>query len=455
MFRLDTPRSVPFCNGLNRRDFLHAGSLACLNLSLPDLCSLQARGAVDKNRDVNCIFLFLVGGPSQIDTWDMKPDAPSEIRGPYKPIPTNVPGIQISELFPRMARHANSYALVRSFHHKVNAHPLAHYLVQTGQTFSPGIVYPNLGCTAGFLKGTKSNLPPHLLLPIPLASRKGQSAGFLGQNHNPFLIHSDPSKTTFQVQNLVPPGYVSALRVQRAKSFRKVVDKAFQNFEKSSSSKTGLMDSAYNQAYSIISSARARAAFDLGNEEDQLRDRYGQNRFGQSCLLARRLIEAGVRFVTVNMFDDFGGGLSWDVHGSSPFSPITELDTLGPMFDNAYTSLIEDLHDRNLLQQTLVVAMGEFGRTPRINPAGGRDHWPSVATILFAGGGIEGGQVVGSSDRIGGEPRDRPVSPEEVLATIYKALGISLHTELPGPQNRPIPIVDIGIKPIQELFGSS
>lgn len=452
MFRLDTPHPVPFCDGLSRRDFLHAGALSCLGLSLTDLCKLEARGAVDKSRDINCIFLFLVGGPSQMDTWDMKPEAPSEIRGPYRPIPTNVPGIRISEIFPRMARHADRYALVRSFHHKVPAHPLAHYLVQTGQTFSPGIVYPNLGSAAGFLKGADSELPPHLVLPIPLTSRKGQSAGFLGKTHDPFLIHSDPSREDFRIQDLVPPEYVSAIRVERARSFRNVVDRAFRTFEEGSAA-TRLLDSAYHQAYSIVSSAKARAAFDLKSEEDQLRDRYGRNRFGQSCLLARRLVEAGVRFVTINMFDDFGGGVSWDVHGSSPFSPITELDKLGPMFDNAYSSLIEDLHDRGLLEQTLIVAMGEFGRTPKINPAGGRDHWPSVSTIILAGGGIQGGQVVGSSDRIAAEPRDRPVGPQEVLATIYKSLGIDLHTELPGPQSRPIPIVDIGVEPIHELFG--
>ena len=451
MFRLDSPHSVPFCDGVTRRDFLHAGSLAFLGLSLSDLFSLQALGAATREKDINCIFLFLVGGPSQIDTWDLKPDAPSEIRGPYKPIPTNVPGIHISELFPRMAQLADRYALVRSFCHNVNAHPLAHHIVLTGRPFSPGISHPNLGCAVQSLLGSRSDLPPHIMLPVTLRSRKGQSAGFLGKVNDPFLIDSDPSDPDFRVRDLVPPDYISAVRVDRANNFRRLVDSAFQRFEEGSPD-TKLMSSSFNQAYRIVSSSEARAAFDIQQEPEKLRDRYGRNRFGQCCLLARRLVERNVRFVTINMFDDFGGSSTWDIHGSSPFSPISALDDLGPMFDNAFSSLIEDLSARGLLDRTLVVAMGEFGRTPKINPAGGRDHWPFCASMLFAGGGIAGGQVVGSSDATASEPRDRPVGPQEVLATIYHALGIDVHTELPGPQSRPVPIVDIGVEPISELF---
>ncbi len=451
MLRLDGPQSVPFCDGLSRRDFLHAGSLAFLGLTLSDLISLRARGAVSPEKDINCIFLFLVGGPSQIDTWDLKPDAPAEIRGPYKPIPTNVAGIRISELFPRMAKQADKYALVRSFHHQINAHPLAHHIVLTGRPFSPGISHPNMGCAAQSLVGSQSDLPSHIMLPVALRSRMGQSAGFLGKTNDPFLIDSDPSTPDFRVRDLLPPEYISATRVQRADNFRQLIDSSFRRFEQGNPD-TKLMSSSFSQAYRIVSSSEAREAFDVHQEPEKLRDRYGRNRFGQSCLLARRLVERKVRFVTINMFDDFGGASTWDIHGSSPFSPISALDNLGPMFDNGFTSLIEDLSDRGLLDQTLVVAMGEFGRTPKINPAGGRDHWPFCGTVLFAGGGVVGGQVVGSSDRTAAEPRDRPVGPQEVLATIYHAMGINLHTELPGPQNRPVPIVDIGVEPISELF---
>jgi hypothetical protein len=201
-----------------------------------------------------------------------------------------------------------------------------------------------------------------------------------------------------------------------------------------------------------MSSAKAREAFELGQEPDAVRDRYGRNRFGQGCLLARRLIERDVRFVTINMFETVFNEITWDIHGSAPFSPISAYrDLLGPMFDNAYSSLLEDLEQRGLLQNTLVLAMGEFGRTPRINPAGGRDHWPQCWSIVMAGGGVKGGQVVGASDEIGAAPQDRPVNPAEVAATVYRLLGIDLELELPGPQGRPLPVVVRGTEPIMEL----
>ena len=202
-----------------------------------------------------------------------------------------------------------------------------------------------------------------------------------------------------------------------------------------------------------MSSQKAREAFELAKEPESMRQRYGQNRFGQSCLLARRLIEAGVRFVTVNMFETVFDEITWDIHGSKPFSPIScYRDLVGPMFDNAFSSLLEDLQDRRLLDNTMVVAMGEFGRTPKVNPAGGRDHWPQCWTIMMGGGGIKGGQVVGASDDIGGAPKDRPTTPGQIAATIYRALGIPLELELPGAQSRPIPLVDRGVESIKELF---
>ena len=214
-----------------------------------------------------------------------------------------------------------------------------------------------------------------------------------------------------------------------------------------------LFDATFHQAYTLMSSQKAREAFELAREPEQVRQKYGQNRFGQSCLLARRLIEAGVRFVTVNMFETVFDEITWDIHGSKPFSPIScYRDLVGPMFDMAYSSLLQDLHDRGLLTSTMVLAMGEFGRTPKVNPAGGRDHWPQCWSIVMAGGGVKGGQVIGASDEIGATPKDRPTSPAEVAATIYKGLGISLELELPGAQGRPIPLVERGVEPIKELF---
>ena len=202
-----------------------------------------------------------------------------------------------------------------------------------------------------------------------------------------------------------------------------------------------------------MTSEKAREAFDLHREDEDTRNRYGRNRFGQSCLLARRLVESGVRFVTVNMFETVFDEITWDIHGSPPFSPISGYrDLVGPMFDNGFTSLIEDLSNRGMLESTMVLALGEFGRTPKVNPAGGRDHWPQSWTVVGSGGGIQGGQVIGSTDKIGGAPKDRPVHPSEIVATIYHRLGIPLETELPAANGRPLPVVDRGVEPVHELF---
>ena len=230
-----------------------------------------------------------------------------------------------------------------------------------------------------------------------------------------------------------------------------MVDKPVSQFETSQDAR--LLDSTFHQAYTLMSSQKAREAFELHREPEAVREKYGMNRFGQSCLLARRLIEAGVRFVTVNMFETVFDEITWDIHGSKPFSPIScYRDLVGPMFDMAYSSLLEDLSERGLLQNTMVVAMGEFGRTPKVNPAGGRDHWPQCWTMLMAGGGIKGGQVVGASDDIGGAPKDRPTTPAQVAATVYQGTRHRSSTELPGAQGRPIPLVDRGVEPIRELF---
>jgi hypothetical protein len=250
---------------------------------------------------------------------------------------------------------------------------------------------------------------------------------------------------------MLPPDYLSALRVDRRRNWREMVDKSVSEFETSQDAR--LLDSTFHQAYTLMSSQKAREAFELNREPEKVREKYGMNRFGQSCLLARRMIEAGVRFVTVNMFETVFDEITWDIHGSKPFSPIScYRDLVGPMFDMAYSSLLEDLSQRGLLSNTMVVATGEFGRTPKINPAGGRDHWPQCWTMLMGGGPIKGGTVVGSSDETGAAPKDRPVTPAQIAATIYHGLGIDLGVELPGAQGRPIPLVDRGIEPVRELF---
>jgi hypothetical protein len=456
MFRLDADRPVEFCDGLRRRDFLHAGSLAALGLSLTDWFALRAKGATP-NSDTKCILLMLIGGPSQLDTFDMKPNAPVEIRGPYKPIKTNVPGIEISENFPRTAKHADKFSLIRGMYHTAAAvHDTGHQMMQTGRLFQGGIEHPHYGCVLSKLKGPNGDVPAHVLLPRPIGNTggnmpHGQSAGYLGKGFDPFVLNADPSDPNFRVPDMLPPDYLTALRVDRRRNWREMIDKSVSEFETSQDAR--LLDSTFQQAYTLMSSAKARAAFELYREPEAIREKYGMNRFGQSCLLARRLIEAGVRFVTVNMFETVFDEITWDIHGSKPFSPIScYRDLVGPMFDMAYSSLLEELGERGLLSNTMVVATGEFGRTPKINPAGGRDHWPQCWTMLMGGGPLKGGTVVGASDEIGAAPRDVPVTPAQIAATVYKGLGIDLAVELPGAQGRPIPLVDRGVEPVKEMF---
>lgn len=456
MLRLDARRGVRFCDGLTRRDFLHAGALSALGFTLADFYAARAAGNVP-DRDVNCIMLFLVGGPSQLDTWDPKPDAPAEVRGPFAPCATNVPGIRISEIFPRMARHADKFSLIRSVYHTATAvHDTGHQLMQTGRLFTGGIEHPHVGCVLGYLKGQRGEVPAHVLLPRPIGRTggnlpHGHTAGYLGRQHDPFILNADPAAPNFQVPDLLPPSYISSARAERRQRLRDAVDGAIASFETSAQARQ--LDSNFNLAYRLMSSPQAREAFALNREPERTRDRYGRTRFGQSCLLARRLIERGVRFVTVNMFETVFDEVTWDIHGSRPFTDITQMArAVVPNFDQAFTALIEDLHDRGLLSHTVVTALGEFGRTPKINPAGGRDHHPGVWTILMGGGPIRGGRVVGESDELAYRPKSRPVAPGEVAATLFQALGLDPHRELPGPQNRPIPLVDFGVQPIRELF---
>jgi hypothetical protein len=438
MLRLEGKKGVAFCDGLTRRDFLRVGSLSAgaVGLSLADLA--RARGA--GSGEVNCILLFLVGGPGQLDTWDPKPGAPDSVRGPFRPIRTNVPGVHISEHFPLTAQMADRYSIVRSVHHQAAPiHETGHQLMQTGALFRAGQEFPHYGAVVSHLKGPgPGGLPPFVVLPGPISNTgvsisHGQSGGFLGPRHEPFFPRSDAAVV----------GGVDPARLRSNKALLDAVDQAHRIADASG---TGA-------ALAPVFARKVKRAFDLAAEGDDLRGRYGKNTFGQSCLLARRLVEHGVRLVTVNMFDTVFNEITWDCHADGGCL-ATRLDdykeTLCPMFDRAYTALLEDLHQRGLLDSTLVVAMGEFGRTPQLNPRGGRDHWPGAWSILFAGGGVKGGQVVGASDRVASEPKDRPVTPAEVAATVYNALGIDPKTRLPGPEGRPVPLTEV--EPVHELF---
>jgi len=457
MLRFTGRGQTQTCDGMTRRDFLEVGSLGAIGLSLSDLFAMQARGAVAGSKEKSVIMIFNLGAPSQLDTWDMKPDAPAEIRGPFKPIQTNVPGIQVSEILPKLSQHFDKLSMVRScFHTGAAVHDTGHQMLQTGRAFQGGIISPHVGCVLGYLRGRKGDLPPHIVLPEPMGPTggnmpHGQEAGFLGKAFDPYALMADPSKPNFTVPDLLPPAELGEVRLERRKRLRDIVDAKTKNFEASEDAR--LLDANFESAFRLMTSKQAREAFDLAREPAEVRERYGLNRFGQCCLLARRLIEADVRFITVNTFLTVFNEITWDIHGSAPFTSIQGMkEQVAPMYDQAVSALLEDLSNRGLLDSTMVCQLAEFGRTPKINPAGGRDHWPQCWTMLFAGGGVKGGQVVGKSDEIGAYPAERPVEPGEVIATIYKSLGIDLETKLPGPQSRPFPVVDYGIKPIEELF---
>jgi uncharacterized protein (DUF1501 family) len=436
MLHVEGKKGVGICDGLTRRDFLRAGALGAgaVGLTLADLARLGAAGS-DGPR---CILLFLVGGPGQLDTWDPKPDAPAEVRGPFRPARTSVPGIDVCEHFPLMARLADRYSVVRSVHHDAAPiHETGQQLLQTGRLCRGGVESPHYGAALSYLRGPGAGgAPAWAVLPAPVGNTgvsvsHGQGAGFLGGAHEPVVLRGDPAH---------PSGPLTLS--QAADQAQRALDAG-----------GGPTDEAAGRAYDRLFSPRAKQALDVAAEPANLRERYGRNTFGQSCLLARRLVEAGVRLVTVNMFDTVFNEITWDCHadGGALATTLDDYkDILCPMFDRAYSTLLEDLGQRGLLGTTLVLAMGEFGRTPRLNPRGGRDHWPGCWSVLLAGGGVRGGRVVGASDAHGAEPRDRPVTPAELAASVYAALGLDPRTPLPGPEGRPVPLADA--EPVAELF---
>jgi len=446
------------CAGVTRRDFLQVGSLGALGYTLADhALAEEARQVNPKCDNRACIMIFNLGAPSHVDTFDMKPEAPVEIRGPFQPISTKSPEMKISEIFPLHAKVADKFSLVNSCYHTAAAvHDAGWQMMQTGRLFSGGIHTPHVGSAVAYLRGRKSDLPPHVILPETMGAGggnlpNGQSAGFLGKAYDPFALMADPSKPNFEVPDMLPPKEIGTVRLQRRRRLRDIVDGTVKHFEATENAR--LLDSNFQAAYRLMTSTQAREAFDLSKEPQKVRDRYGMNRFGQCCLLARRLIESGVRFITINTFLTVFNEITWDIHGSKPFTSIEGMKNIvAPMYDKAYSALIEDLSQRGMLDETMVCNLCEFGRTPKVNPAGGRDHWPQCYTCYFAGGGVQGGRVVGSSDPIGGVPAERPANPAHIAATIFHSLGFDLETHLPGPAGRPFPLVDFGTGAIEELF---
>ena len=457
MLNLTSKAIAHTCGGISRRDFLQVGTLGAAGITLPDLLAAEANQSSTESHDKrSCIMIFNLGAPSQLDTFDMKPEAPSEVRGPFNAISTRG-DFQISEILPKHAEVADKFSIVRSCYHTAAAvHDAGWQMLQTGRQFTGGVNYPHAGAVLHYLKGRRSDLPAHVVLPETMGRGggnlpNGQAGGFLGKAFDPFALMADPSKANFKVPDLLPPNTLGDVRIDRRRRMRESIDLHLKELEQTESAQ--MLDQNFESAYRLMNSQQAREAFDLSKEPTAVRERYGMNRFGQCCLLSRRLIEAGVRFVTVNTFLTVFNELTWDIHGSKPFTTIEGMKNIvAPMYDQGYSALISDLDERGMLQDTLVCGLAEFGRTPKVNPAGGRDHWPQCFSCTFAGGGVQGGRAIGASDPIGAVPADRPTNPGEIIATIFKSLGLDLHAELPGPAGRPFPLVDFGVKEIRELF---
>lgn len=422
------------CTGVSRREFLRVGSLGLLGLALPDLLRMQAAAATGS--DVNCIFLWLVGGPSHHETFDPKPDAPAEIRGEFGTVRTKT-GERFGELLLKVAQVSDKFSVIRSVTHTDGNHDTAQYYLQSGYPFSPAFNYPSFGAVVGRERGFRGGLPPYALLG---GSAKSEGAGYMGDVYNPLVISGNPADAKFSVREVTPPEGVSAARFGRRQQLLAKLDR-FQRDAEARPALSGSMDAFVTRAFDLVTSPAAKKAFALSEEPAALRDRYGRHRLGQSCLLARRLVEAGVRFVTVA-----NGG--WDTHDNH-FVKVKR--DLLPPFDQAYAALLDDLSERGMLSNTLVLAFGEFGRTPQVNPAAGRDHWPTVFSVCLGGGPVRTGRIIGASDATGSQPTERPVRVEDLAATIYQALGIDYRREYMTPQGRPVPIVASG-EPVAELF---
>jgi hypothetical protein len=386
--------------------------------------------------------MWMRGGPSHHDTFDPKPDAPAEIRGEFGTIPTTLPGVRFVEHLPRLARQTDKFSIIRGHDPKNGGHGFADHLLMSGHPPNPSMVFPCYGSVVARERGYKDGMFPFVQLGANVDHTfNGGVAGFLGDQFNPFEVDDDPNARAFKVRDLSLDGMTARTRMARRYSMLTELDH-FQKTIEESARPVQARDTFYEKAYGLITSPAAQRAFDMNQEPDRLREAYGRTTFGQSCLLARRLIEAGVHFVTVT-----SGG--WDTHVDN-FKSLK--NRLLPVLDQAYAALLQDLHDRGLLASTLVVWVGDFGRTPKVNASAGRDHWATAGVACMGGGGVRTGEVVGATNPLGELVIDNPVTPQDLAATIYHALGIPLHTWYRSQDGRPIELVPTG-KPVQQLVG--
>jgi len=436
---------------MNRRDAITIGAAGALGswLTLPGLLQQQAIANEEgrKSRDVSLIIVFLQGGISTIDTWDMKPNAPAEFRGEFDPINTNVSGIQLCEHLPRVAQQTEKFSLVRSFGHSNSGHgPADHYML-TGYhptagfnpSLKPNNQRPAHGSVIAKQLGPRGSVPPYVCLP---KMQNSAGSAFLGSASAPFVVDADPNSPNFSVPDLAPPLKVSATRLENRQKLREQVDRFHNTAEAEANGRANALSTFQEKAIDLMTSPDTKAAFDIQQESDAMREEYGRSSLGQSCLMARRLVEAGVRCVLIDH-------TNWDTHYNN--FDVLKNDLL-PHLDAAMSTLFRDLHDRGMLESTFVLLTGEFGRTPRINKDAGRDHWGPSTAIALGGGGIVGGRVIGASNERAEKPATTPYGPEDLAATIYHSMGIDPKTEFRTPEGRPVPLVDGNGRVIDGLF---
>ncbi|MBN9518602.1 DUF1501 domain-containing protein [bacterium] len=429
------------CSGQSRRSFLQVGGLAAFGLSLPTFLRAAANSPAPQ-RAKKCILLWMQGGPSHHDSFDPKPDAPAEVRGEFGTIPTTLPGVRFADPLPMLARQTDRLAVIRGHDPQNGSHGVADHLMMSGHKFNPSLPFPTFGSVVAKERGYVNGMLPFVQLGRAVDRRfNGGIAGFLGDEFNPFEVHEDPSAAVFRVRDLSVGTDAERARLDR----RYGMLAELENYQRAAESDPGVLrarDEFYERAHGIITSPAAKRAFAVGEEPDRVRERYGKTMFGQQCLLARRLVEAGVQFVTVT-----DGG--WDTHTNN-FRSLK--DRLLPRVDRGLSALLDDLATRGLLDDTLVVWFGDFGRTPKVNPTTGRDHWSTAGCALMAGGGLRGGQVVGRTNALGEYVTDNPVRPADIAATIYSVMGVNLHTWYRAQDGRPIELCPEG-RPVRDLIG--
>jgi len=420
------------CEGHSRRSFLQLGALGGLGLSLPTFLAGRKAAAAPSDRDISCILIWTRGGTSHHDTFDPKPEAPVSIRGEFDVIDTAVPGVQFTEIVPNMAKELDRFAVLRGWNPQNGSHGTADQWVMSGRRFNAAMAYPTYVSVVSHMKGFKSDLPPFVQLGSQVDRRYGGGmSGILGLEHMPFEMLEDPNGATFTVRDISPPKGVDMSRVDRRQRMLARLDD-LQKQADVQPAKFDALDDSFKAAFNMITSPATKKAFAIDQEDPKLRDRYGRNRFGQSCLLARRLIQADVRFVTVT-------DGSWDTHANN-FKSLKESRL--PPVDQALPQLLADLEQQGMLDTTLVCWLTDFGRTPKINSASGRDHWATSGFAIMAGAGVPGGAILGATDGEGGHVVQNEYNSPDIAATVYSKLGLPIDLIVQSPDNRPVRLID-------------